>query len=114
MTHLLTFPSWMVQWLFWVILGAALDAAVGVATSLVKRTFDLALVGRWVVTNVLSVVVGVVVVAMLVAAGLAPGYIFVSAASTAVATFVGMISMKIGIPIKFRPPSGSAPPQPTA
>jgi len=99
------FPPAMMHMLWWVVLAAALDAAVGIVFSLFTGQFDMEKVGHWLVTNVLAVVVPVVVVAILVSAGMFSTAIFYGAAATAIATLVGGIAAKIGIPLKFQAPA---------
>ena len=101
MTKLLQFPPAMMHMLWWVILAAVVDAAVGVVFSVVSGTFDMERVGKWLVTNVLLVVVPVIVVAILVGAGMFANTIFYAAAATAIATLVGGIAAKIGVPLTF-------------
>lgn len=115
MAHLFVFPALMVHWLFWVVLAATADAAVGIVFALVGGNFDMQKVAGWLVTNVVSVVVPVVVVAALASGGIVPLYVFYGACLTALATFLGGISAKVGIPLKFtaQPPS-AAPPAPSA
>jgi uncharacterized membrane protein YdjX (TVP38/TMEM64 family) len=97
----LSFPASTVHWLWWVVFAAAVDAGVGVLMALLKGKFDLEQVGHWLVSNVLLVVVPVAVVALLSGAGIVPSGVFAAAAATALATLLGGIANKIGVPLKM-------------
>jgi hypothetical protein len=84
----------------WVLIGAFADALVGVGRSFVKGTFDLALLGRFLVTNIGAVLAPVLLLGLLAASNPAVfGGFFTAACWTAYATFVGAIFTKFGLPL---------------
>jgi hypothetical protein len=96
-------PATALTLFWWVVLGAAVDAGVGILTSLVKSTFDARKVAGWLITNIVSVALPVFAVGLLFGAGMVPAYVYYGAAATALATFLGGISSKLGVPLRLSP-----------
>lgn len=98
---LLSFSPAMQHLLYWVIVGAFVDAMVGVVSAVVKGGFDLQKIGGFLVTNVGAVLLPVVAVGILATSDPSYQAAFQAACLAAYATFLGSIAAKIGIPLKI-------------
>lgn len=95
----LHFTAQDVGWMQYVLLGALLDALVGVGASFKSGKFDLALVANFLVTNVGKVLAPVILLAALAATNGFFQHAFQAACIAAYGAFLGMILAKLGLPV---------------